>query len=130
MNGNIKLLRRQTIELMIEECLDIIENAPARSTLLYMSLDERRAFNELLNEMVSIVSTIEKTVSIHSFIRKYTSVSYDIIYRMFLKTEVTTCRKSSLLKFIDDCEKVADEKLGTLEDLKKNNDVSKDLVVQ
>ena len=130
MNNKIKLLRRQTIELMIEECLDITENAPARSTLLYMSLDERRAFNELLNEMVSIVSTIEKTISIHSFIRKYTSVSYDIIYRMFLKTEVTTCRKSSLLKFIDDCEKVADEKLGTIEELKKANDGKGTLVVQ
>ncbi|MGI8143813.1 hypothetical protein [Staphylococcus haemolyticus] len=130
MNNKVKLARRHMLDLMFEECLDIINNAPARSTMLFLSLDERQIFNELINEMVSIVSTIEKNVSGYSFTKEYISISYDVIYRMFFKTEVTTCRATTLLKFIDECREIADRELGTLEELKKNNDVKDALVVQ
>lgn len=130
MNKRINLARRQTIDILINECLYVIDTAPARTTLLTLSLEDRITFNTLINEMVAVVSSIEKKESAKSFIRDYTSSTYEIIYRMFLRTEVTTCRASTLLNFINDCERVADEKLGTLEELKKANDVKGTLVVQ
>lgn len=129
MNNKLNLARRQTIDILINDCLYIIDTAPAKTTLLTLSLEDRMTFNTLINEMVALISSIEKTESAKSFIRDYTSSTYEIIYRMFLRTEVTTCRKSTLLKFIDDCKHVADEKLGKLKDLKKADDVKGILMV-
>ena len=130
MNNKLNFARRQVIDILINDCLYIIDTAPARTTLLTLSLEDRITFNTLINEMVAVVSSIDNKESSKSFIRDHTSSTYEIIYRMFLRTEVTTCRTSTLLKFIDDCERVADEKLGKLEDLKKANDVKGTLVVQ
>lgn len=120
MNETVKRLRRQTIEILIRDCEKIIENAPIKTTLLTLTLQERNVFNALINEMVASLSTIEKTQSPKSFIRDYTSLKYEIAYRMFLRTEVTTCRRILLIKFIEECKQIADTEICTLDELKDN----------
>lgn len=133
MNTQIKLLQRQTIDELIEECYQIVKSTHSKTTILRFTQNDRQVFNTLIMQMVASLSTIPHSLSAKSFTSEYLTIRYDIIHRMFLKEEIAGSKKHTVFQFLKECEQIANDEIGTIEELQeelKKDDAVKQLVLQ
>lgn len=124
-----RYLERQLIEEYIQTGREMVENAPKQPRLTLFSLESRERLADISYQLVATLSNLtDGFYSTKKFIDTKTDVKFTSLYRILYnnKDVLIGCNQKLITHYIDECERVANEELGTLEDLKKEYDVSND----
>lgn len=121
-----RYLERQLIEKYIQTGREVVENAPKQPRLTLFGLESRERLADISFQLVATLSSLtDGFYSTKKFIDTKTDVNFNSLYRILYnhKDEYIGCNQKLITHYIDECERVANEELGTLEDLKKEYDV-------
>lgn len=115
-------LERQLIEEYIQTGREIVKNAPKQPRLTLFDKESRERLADISFQLVATLSNLtDGFCSTKKFIDTKTDVKFTSLYRILYnqKDEMIGCNQKLITHYIDECERVANEELGTLEDLKK-----------
>lgn len=134
MNTYDKLLQRQLIQNKIDYAHEVVKKSKKAKIVAYFNLQERDAFYQVTSVLANALSTIEETVTPRKVIYTYLKSNSSSARRLFTERDEKLGSKTETIESIlDRLEEVANEEIGTLEDLKeelKKDDAVKQLVLQ
>lgn len=128
--NNANLLKRQTIEVLLNNSRKVIENVDCTPRKFIITPQDKVVLSELITVLCASISSYHDIVTPGNFFSNYLTISGTTGHRTFYQKGTHKVDKDVMILTLNECEEIANKKLGTLEDLKKNNDVNKELVVQ
>lgn len=126
----IKLSKRQTVEVLLNQSCEVVANADTTLRKFIITPQDKVVLSQLINVLCASISTFDHNVSPTKFFDNYLSINHSTGNRIFFSKTTHKIDKDVMIQTLKECEEIANRELGTLEELKKNNDVNKELVVQ
>lgn len=128
--NNTNLIKRQTIEILLNNSRKVIENVDCTPRKFIITPQDKVVLSELITVLCASISSYNHIVSPGKFFSDYLTISGTTGHRTFYQKGTHKVDKDAMILTLNECEEIANKELGTLEDLKKEYDAKGTLVVQ